>query len=411
MAEPPLPRPVADGAAADRLRLTTARGLRGLGAGALSVVFAFDLARGGYAAWQVGLALGLAMAAAAAWAVVIPGRLSRLSKRTLLGFGASSIVAGGVLVWYDATDPWTLVPALLLGGIVAGGSDLSPLGALEQGLLASSVEPSGRTRAFVHYNFVGYIGTAIGAGIAGPLSAIRFTATGARDPVWLLYGAVGVALAAVYLWRDSRRAEAERPRLFRPLSEAHRGPILRLSGLLAVDALGGGLVANALVSYYLLTRFGASTDLVGAVLALASVAAGGSLLLALPLARRIGLVPTMVFTHLPSSLLLVLFAFVPTVAIAGAVWVARATISQMDVPTRHSYTQAIVPREEGAAAAGYTTAARSTQALGGPISGALFSAGGPWLAAPFAIAGSVKIVYDLALYRGFRHRRPPEEEA
>jgi MFS family permease len=170
------------------------------------------------------------------------------------------------------------------------------------------------------------------------------------------------------------------------------------------------MIANALVSYFLLVRFNASADTIGYVLSLANIAAGASLLAALPLARRYGLINTMVFTHIPSSALLILFAFTPTVLLAAVVWVARATLSQMDVPTRQSYTQAIVPKEEGAAAAGYTTAARSAQAFGGPISGALFSAGGPWLSSPFALAGSIKIAYDLALYRGFRHLRPPEEK-
>ncbi|EQD72463.1 major facilitator superfamily MFS_1, partial [mine drainage metagenome] len=123
--------------------------------------------------------------------------------------------------------------------------------------------------------------------------------------------------------------------------------------------------------------------------------------------RRIGLVNTIVFSHIPSNILLIAVVFAPTFLVASILWIARATLSQMDVPTRQSYVQAVVPREDRAAAAGYTTAARGCQALGAPVTGAFLAAGGPWLSAPFALAGSVKIGYDLAFYSRFRHHRPP----
>jgi len=399
----------------DRLALTAARTIRGFGAGALSVVLAIELSRGGYSALQIGIALGLAMGTAAAWAILMPGRLPGLPRRTLFVVGALAVAAGGLLLWVDSTSPWSLLPALLLGGIVAGGADISPLGALEQGTLSGVADSQSRTRLFVLYNFAGYVGTAMGALVAGPLGAVTTAPAGfpatPRDAVLLLYGLLGLVLIPVYVTLPSAATGGGEHLVFRRLSPDHRGPILRLSGLFTVDAFGGGMIANALVSYFLLLRFNASLDTIGYVLSLANIAAGTSLLLALPLARRFGLINTMVFTHIPSSLLLILFAYTPTVLFAAIVWVARATLSKMDVPTRQSYTQAIVPKEEGAAAAGYTTAARSAQAFGGPASGALFSVGGPWLASPFALAGSVKIAYDLVLYRGFRHLRPPEERA
>lgn len=397
----------------DRTVLTTARTLRGFGAGALSVVFALDLVRGGYSAWFVGLILGLAMGASAAWAVLIPGRSRWLSREGLFVLGASGVAAGGFLLWYDLVSPWALVPALLLGGIVAGGADISPLGALEQGALASAVADRHRTRAFAAYNLAGYFGTAAGALVAGPLSGVSISIagfpSGPRDTAFLLYGLLGLGLVPTYLGLSSPRDARSERRATRRLSPERRRPILRLSALFTVDAFGGGMTANALVAYFLVLRFGASIGTIGIILSVANVAAGVSLILAVPLAARFGLVNTMVFTHIPSSVLLILFAFAPAVTFAGAVWVARATLSQMDVPTRQSYTQAIVPREEGAAAAGYTTAARSAQAFGSPVSGALFAVGGPWLASPFAIAGSLKIGYDLALYGTFRRLRPPEE--
>jgi MFS family permease len=147
----------------------------------------------------------------------------------------------------------------------------------------------------------------------------------------------------------------------------------------------------------------------GLVFFISNLAAGLSLILAAPLARRIGLLNTMVFSHVPSNILLVLVVFAPSFAAASVLWVARATLSQMDVPTRQSYTQAVVPAEDRTAAAAYTTAARSCQALGAPVTGAFVAAGGPWIAAPFALAGAVKLCYDVAIYSRFRRLRPPEE--
>ncbi len=397
----------------DRFALTLARALRGFGAGALSVVFAIDLAAGGYSPLLVGVVLGVAMGAAATWAILLPGRAARLSHRGLFILGALAVAVGGFLLWYDLVSPWTLLPALLLGGVVAGGADISPLGALEQGSLSRVVADSRRTRTFAAYNLAGYAGTALGALVAGPLTAVSLVLpglpAGPRDVTFLLYGLLGLALVPTYLRLSALSPAESRAEEPRPLSPERRGPVLRLSGLFTVDAFGGGMTTNALLAYFLVLRFGASPDTIGIILSVANVAAGVSLLLVVPLANRFGLVNTMVFTHIPSSLLLIFFAFTPSLLLAGVVWVARATLSQMDVPTRQSYTQAIVPRDQGAAAAGYTTAARSAQALGSPVSGALFAAGDPWLASPFVIAGLVKIAYDFALYGSFRNLRPPEE--
>ncbi|MEM0128872.1 MAG: MFS transporter [Thermoplasmata archaeon] len=398
----------------DSMLLTVARTLRGAAAGALAVVFATDLAAAGYGPFWVGVIVGVAVGASAAWAILIAHRIPRLAPTGLFVLGALTVAIGGFLLWFDLASPWALVPAILLGGIVAGGSDISPLAAVEQGSLSRAVTDRTRTGAFVAYNLAGYVGTAVGALLAVPLSGIGGNLAGLpsspRDGVLLLYGLVGLALLPTYLLlRSSRAPTGPDPGTHRPLSPEHRGPIVRLSALFAVDAFGGGMTTNTLVAYFLVLRFGAPPAAIGTLLALASVAAGASLLLALPLARRIGLVRTMVFTHIPSSLLLIAFAFAPALLGAGVLWVARSTLSQMDVPTRQSYTQAIVPRSEGIAAAGYTTAARSSQALGSPVTGAFFAVGGPWLAGPFALAGSIKVAYDLALFRSFRAHRPPEE--
>ncbi len=398
----------------NRTLLAATRAARGFGAGALSIVLAVDLARAGYPDLVVGALLGVAMGGASVWSLYVPRLEGRIGRRTLFSLGAVALATGGALLWFDLANLAVVLVALLLGGIVAGTADISPLAALEQTVLADSTSDRIRTRSFSLYNLAGYVGTALGALSAGTVTeaslALPFgLPAGPRDTVLVLYAMIGIALVPVYATLSSTGGTpapaGPRPRL----SGRSRSIILSLSGLFTVDAFGGGLIANSLVSYYLLVRFHPSLGTIGVIFFAANLAAAGSLLAAAPLARRFGLVNTMVFSHIPSNLLLIAFAFSPTVVLAGVLWTARATLSQMDVPTRQSYTQAVVPPSDRAAAAGYTTGARSTQMFGAPVTGAFLAIGGPWLAGPFVLAGSVKVAYDLALYRRFRKVPPPEE--
>lgn len=387
--------------------LYATRTARAFGAGALSVALALDLADA-YGPLLAGIFLGLSMAAAALWSIAAERIERTVGRRRTFVLAAMGLSLGGFLLFLGIASPAVVVLGLAFGGILASSSDIGPLPALEQAALASVVHDENRTRTFSRYNLLGYLGGALGSVIAAPLMGLG---TGLRphDPVLLVYGLLGLALVPAYLGfsvQADRRPQIE-PRA--PLSDASRPRILALSGLFSVDAFGGGLVANFLVTLWLRARFDAPGGTIGLVLALAMAGAAVSLLLAEPLARRIGLVNTMVVTHLPSSVLLILFAFAPTLSVAALVWVARSLISQMDVPTRQSFIQAIVAPEERTAAAGYTTAARSSSAVGGPVTGAFLGLGGPWVAAPFLLAGSTKIAYDLSLYAGFRRARVPEE--
>jgi MFS family permease len=350
------------------------------------------------------------MVAASVWSVAAERIERSIGRRSTFVVSALALAAGGFLLFGWISSPYVVVLAGLLGGILASSSDIGPLPTLEQATLASVVGEQSRTPAFSRYNLMGYAGGAAGALLAGPLTSFGGGLLPAsHDLVLLLYGLTGVGLIPGYLRfsKEADRLPQVEPR--RPLSPDSRKKILTLSGLFSVDAFGGGLVANFLVTLWLRAHFGASESVIGVVLALAMVGAAGSLLLTAPLARRFGLVNTMVFTHMPSSVLLILFAFAPTLAVAGGLWVGRSLISQMDVPTRQSFVQAIVAPEERTAAAGYTTAARTTSALGGPVTGAFLSLGGPWTAAPFVIAGTTKVAYDAALYSGFHNVEAPEE--
>jgi MFS family permease len=400
----------------DRLLLMGTRTARGIGAGALSIVIALDLGGAGYTSFEIGVILGLALGGAAVWALTVPRIELSWRRRSVFVLSAAALAVGGFLLWIDIANPTLLLAALLLGGIVAGGSDVSPLGALEQAALAGTTGDRGRTHAYAIYNLVGYVGIAFGALLVGPLHAVSLptisgVVSGAHDATLLFYGLLGLVLVPLYRSLSvevDRRATGDRPS---PLSPPSRPLVYSLSALFAVDAFAGGLIVNSLVVYYFSTQFHPGIYLLGLVFFLSNLAAGLSLVLAAPLARRIGLVNTMVFSHIPSNVFLVLVVVAPSFAVAAILWVARATLSQMDVPTRQSYTQAVVPAEDRAAAAGYTTAARSAQAFGAPVTGSFLAVGGPWVAAPFALAGFVKIGYDLAVYARFRRLPPPEETA
>jgi hypothetical protein len=400
----------------DRLVLMAARTARGFGAGALSIVIALDLAGVGYSSWVIGAILGLALGGAAVWAIAVPRLELHWRRRSVFALSAGALALGGGLLWIDIANPAVLLVALLLGGIVAGGADVSPLGALEQAALAGTTGDRVRTHTYAVYNLVGYAGVALGALAAGPLSGLHAPTfagvpPGPHDATLLFYALLGLALLPLYrsLSRDvDRIAGGGRPS---PLSLPSRPIVYSLSALFSVDAFAGGLIVNSLVVYYFSVQFHPGVDLLGFVFFLSNLAAGLSLVLAAPLARRFGLVNTMVFSHIPSNVLLILVVFAPSFWVASVLWVARATLSQMDVPTRQSYMQAVVPAEDRAAAAGYTTAARSVQALGAPVTGSFLAAGGPWISAPFALAGCIKIGYDLAVYVRFRTLRPPEERS
>ncbi|MGA8535931.1 MAG: MFS transporter, partial [Thermoplasmata archaeon] len=368
----------ASSAQRDRILLMGARSARGFGAGALSIVIALDLTGVGYSSFVIGLLLGLALGGAAAWALAVPRIELHWRRRSVFLLSAAALAVGGILLWVDIANPALLLAALLLGGIVAGGADVSPLGALEQAALAGTTADRVRTQNYAVYNLLGYVGVALGALAAGPLYALGGPTVagfppGPHDATLLFYGLLGLALVPLYRSLSSEidlPVNGKRPS---PLSPSSRPIVYSLSALFSVDAFAGGLIVNSLVVYYFSTEFRPGVDLLGFVFFLSNLAAGVSLILAAPLARRFGLVNTMVFSHIPSNVFLILVVFAPSFLFASFLWVARATLSQMDVPTRQSYMQAVVPAEDRAAAAGYTTAARSCQAFGAPVTGSFLA--------------------------------------
>ena len=401
----------------DVVLLFGTRVLRMFGYGFLAVVLVLYLHAIGLSGAEVGLLLALTLLGDAAVSLWLTTHADRIGRRRVLVAGAVLMLGAGVAFVATSLLP-VLIVAATLGVISPSGNEVGPFLAVEQASLSQLVADRKRTGLFAWYQLAGSFATAAGtlsggavaqvamAGGAQPADAYRVVIVG--------YALVGVVLAGLFLLVS--------PRVEVPTAEVHdetvrgrlglhrsRGVVLRLSTLFALDAFAGGFAIQSFIAFWFNQRYGVDPAALGAVLAGANILAGFSALAAGRLANRFGLVNTMVFTHLPSNVLLALVPFMPTLPLAILVLFARFAISQMDVPTRQSYTMAIVAPDERSAAAGVTGIARSLGVAAAPlIAGPLFATAA-LATAPFVISGGLKIVYDLLLYRSFRRLRPPEE--
>jgi len=408
-------------AGGDVTRLFLTRGVRLFAYGALSVVLVLHLAAAGLSEARIGLLLTLTLLGDTALSLVLTTRADLAGRRRMLLLGAALMVGAGLL--FAATrDFWVLLAAATLGIISPSGNEVGPFLAIEQAALSQAVPGERRTQVFAWYTLTGSFATAAGALVGGGLSeALQhagWAPLASYRAVVVLYAVLGLGLAALFagLGPDVEAPAARRdvrPPLLSPGLGLHRsrGVVLRLSGLFAVDAFAGGFIVQAWVAWWLHQKFGAGEGLIGAVFMVANVLAGLSALWAASLARRFGLVNTMVFTHLPSNVLLLLVPLMPTMWLAVGVLFLRFSISQMDVPTRQSYTMAVVDPDERAAAAGVTGIARTIGSSLSPLLAAPLYAAPALAGVPFLVCGLLKIGYDLALWRAFSKAPPPEEAA
>jgi MFS family permease len=388
--------------------------------GSLSVVLVFYLIGVGLSEPQTGVLLTLTLAGDTLVSLVMTTRADRIGRRRMLVAGALLMVAAG-LVFASATNFWLLVVAGIVGVISPSGQEVGPFLSIEQAALSHVVTDSTRTDVFAWYTLTGSLATALGA-LAGGTAAriLQTTAMAAVDSyrvVVIGYAALGAILAVIFS-RLSPRAEAVtlgEKRAFRgtfaSLSglDQSRTVVMKLSALFALDSFGGGFVVQSFAAYWFYLRFGVNPATLGAIFFWANILAGISALAASRLAARIGLVRTMVVTHLPSNILLILLPLMPTLPLAILVLLVRFSISQMDVPTRQSYIMAVVTPGERSAAAGITGVARTAGAAISPLFVGLLFARPALVSVPFFLAGTLKIAYDLLLYRGFAAVRPPEE--
>ena len=402
----------------DAWLLFLTRFLRLFAYGLISVVLVFYLVGIGLTEAQTGLLLTLTLIGDTAISLYLTTQADRVGRRRMLIIGALLMAAAGLVFALTRNFFW-LVVAGTIGVISPSGNEVGPFLSIEQAALSHVVSDRARTEVFAWYTLTGSFATALGALVGGTLSqslqkAVLSQVNGYRAVV-VLYGVLGIVLALLFL-RVSRNAEVSPSepvaggglgRLF-GLHKSRR-VVAKLSGLFAVDAFAGGFVVQSFAAYWFYLRFGVRPAALGAIFFWANILSGISALLASRLAARFGLIRTMVLTHLPSNILLLLVPLMPNVKLAVLLLLARFSISQMDVPTRQSYTIAVVSPEERSAAAGITGVARTTGAAISPLFVGFMFARPALINVPFYIAGALKIVYDIILYREFVSTKPPEE--
>jgi len=386
--------------------------------GFLSVVLVLYLAQVGLEEGQIGLLLTLTLVGDTAISLWITTNADRLGRRRMLLAGALLMIFAGILFVLTRNFALLLLAATI-GVISPSGNEVGPFLSIEQAALSQLLPDERRTQVFSWYNLVGSFSTALGALTAGlgaqSLQGLGYAPAASYRMVIVGYALLGAILILLFL-RLSPAMEvaegvssgAERPKAFLGLHRS-RGVIFRLAALFSLDAFAGGFVIQSLVAYWFHIRFGVEPGVLGSIFFGANILAGISALSAAWVARRIGLINTMVFTHLPSNVLLILVPFMPTLPLAILMLLLRFSISQMDVPTRQSYTMSVVAPDERSAASGITGIARTIGASLSPVITGLFLANPALLALPFVLSGSLKIIYDLALFRSFRGMRPPEE--
>jgi MFS family permease len=387
--------------------LFSARSVRLFAYGALSVVLALYLAEAGLSEKEIGLLFTLTLAGDAGISLWITTTADRIGRKRMLILGAWLMVLAGTV--FSLTGNITLLMITAIVGVISpSGNEIGPFLSLEQAALSQILPPEERTRAFAWYNVAGSFATALGALAGGFISQYLqrrgLSELASYKAVILGYAACGIILFLLFLFLSSViEAAATVPTAKRVLGlHKSRGVVMKLSGLFALDAFAGGFVIQSMVAYWFHIKFNADAGLLGSIFFGANILAGVSALFAVNIANRIGLIKTMVFTHIPSNVLLCLVPLMPDLGWAITVLLLRFSISQMDVPTRQSYTMAVVAADERAAASGITGIARSVGASISPALSGVFLAYPLLLSAPFLAAGGLKIAYDLLLYRSFR---------
>ena len=400
-----------DDAPAPTIRpILIARGLRDFGDGLVAVLLPAYLLALGFGAAEVGLVATVALLGSALMTLGVGVLGVRLEPRLLLLLAAGLMAATG-LGFALAGGLLAIAAVACIGTINPSAGSVSVFAPLEQSLLTHAVSDRGRTGLFARYSLVGALAAAAGALAAGGaelLETAGLPAPAALGAAFWLYA--GLGLACLLAYRALPRHQAAGPLVAHAPLGPSRGIVIRLAALFSVDSFAGGLAVQSLLALWLFERFGLSLVQAGLFFFWSGVLTAFSFPVAAWLAGRIGLVRTMVFTHVPSSLCLIAATVAPNVEVALGLLLLRAALSQMDVPTRTSYVMAVVTPAERTAASSFTAVPRSLAAAASPaLAGVLFAAG--WQELPFILCGVLKIAYDFALLAKFRHVKPPEEAA
>jgi MFS family permease len=383
--------------------------MRSFAYGFLSVVLGLYLDAIGLNTTAIGWIFTAALAGGAVMTMLLTAIADSFGRRLLLILGAALMaLAGWVFVVTD--NPILLAVAAIFGTISPSGKEVGPFLSIEQAILPQTTDDQHRTTVFSAYNLVGSFAGALGALAVGLPSLFSLSVlSGYRFLVWgYVLSAMLLALLFTFL-SPSIEAKSKTEAPARKIGvQRSRGIVIKLAGLFALDAFAGGFIVQSIVAYWFYLRFKTDLNALGGIFFGTNLLAALSFLAAPAIARRFGLLNAMVFTHLPANFLLLLMPFMPSLESAVAVLLVRHLLSQLDVPTRQSYTMAIVKPDERAASAGVLSVARNSGAAIAPLfTGAILA--NPSLGLPFLLAGGLKILYDLAIFAVFRHVKPPEE--
>jgi len=399
--------------------LFATRILRLFAYGSLSVILALYLAAAGLTESEIGLLLTLTLVGDTIISLFITTRADRVGRKRMLMIGAGLMIFAG-LVFAATNSFWLLLLAATVGVISPSGNEVGPFLAIEQAALSEEITSERRTKIFAWYNLVGSFATALGALLGGGLVQVMhwrgFEALASYRAVALGYSVVGGAMVLLFSRLTSAAEPPMAQRVTGKLSFTQaklglgesKNNVFKLAGLFTIDAFAGGFVVQAFVAYWFYKRFGVNPAMLGGIFFGANVLAGISALSANWIASKIGLLATMVGTHIPSNILLLLVPLMPNLPLAIMMLLLRFSISQMDVPTRQAYTMALVTPAERSAAAGVTGIARTVGAAISPlVAGPLFATAA-LASIPFFLAGGLKIVYDLLVWQTFRNVKLPK---
>jgi len=385
-------------------------GVRSFAYGFLSVILGLYLDAIGLSTVTIGWIFTAALAGGAVMTMIITAVADSFGRQTLLVTGAVLMALAG-WVFAVSDNPMLLTIAAIFGTISPSGKEVGPFLSIEQAILPQTTRDQQRTAVFSAYNLVGSFAGAVGALAVGLPSLLSLsTVIGYRFLVWSYVGAA-ILLAVLFalLSPNVEAAKKIASTTGKIGLQKSRGVVAKLAGLFALDAFAGAFIVQSIVAYWFYLRFKTDLNVLGGIFFGTNLLAAFSFLAAPAIARRFGLLNTMVFTHLPSNFLLLLVPMMPNVEWAVAILLIRHLLSQMDVPTRQSYTMAVVEPDERAASAGVLSVARNAGAAAAPLfTGTILAI--PTLGLPFLLAGGLKIVYDLWIFGVFRHVKPPEEK-
>jgi MFS family permease len=375
--------------------------------GFLGVLFPVYLSQLGLNAVQIGIVLTLTVATSAFYTFIASLVADRLGRRRSLSFFALTDAAAGVLL-FASSAWWAPVAAGIVGNMSVGSGETGPFLSLDQAILPRTSDLKRRTLTFSLYNLIGYASLSVGSLLAGLPRYLGPGIEGYR-PLFVAYLFSGFLGAMLYS-RLSRKVEREQVTAStrQVLSNESKPFVYRMAALFSVDAFAGGFVGQSILSYYFYERYSLDLTSLGLLFGAAQVVTAISFLFAARLAHRFGLVNTMVFSHIPSNILLAAIPFAPTAGPAVVLLLCRQSLSQMDVPTRQSFLMSMVPEEDRTPAAGFTNVSRTTaQSISPSFAGYLIAS--VWIGSPFLFAGVLKIGYDAILYRVFHRAKPPQE--